>query len=326
MSRKRNVNPSFQNTNDFAAKNSATMFSPFTQSSKTDKFRQLEFAHVRSLTDWSTTRFKWKGLPDTVDARFLETQLFYQGFAVFYYDSRLGRYLVARATIMGQPNVYGNPTMFRTMDMPGYKGIVLKPSQCVPIWSSYSRMVERDLVLLYAARLAEVDLSLKTVARAMRINTIVSAKRSQHLSMVNMFKQLDEGIDVLYMDESFEMDAVQPLDLGINPQVLSSLRDEKNQLWNEAMTQLGIGNSNQDKKERLVADEVAANDEQIIIARNAAMKPRREAAEQINRMFDLSVSVEWDDMQDEMLAPQNQEVDNGDVHDGASGSDSDTRD
>ena len=321
MSKRVSKNATFQNANEFAAKNSGTMLSPFTQASKTDKYKQLEFAHVRSLTDWSTTRFRWHGMPDTIDTRFLEVMMFYQGFAVFYYDTRLSRYLVARATIMGQPNVYGNPTMFRTMDMPGYRGIVLKPSQCVPIWSSYSRLVERDLVMLYAARLAEVDVSLRTVARAMRINTIVSAKRSQHLSFVNMFKQLDEGIDVLYTDENFDLTDVSSLDLGINPSILASLRDEKNQLWNEAMTQLGIGNSNQDKKERLVAAEVGANDDQIIIARNAAMKPRREAAEQINRMFDLSVSVEWDDMQNEMMIAK--EGNNGDVHDGTSGTDSD---
>jgi hypothetical protein len=61
------------------------------------------------------------------------------------------------------------------------------------------------------------------------------------------------------------------------------------------MTFLGINNSNQDKRERLVADEVAANDQQISAARNSAMGARKYACEQINKRFGLDISVEWNE-------------------------------
>ena len=126
------------------------------------------------------------------------------------------------------------------------------------------------------------------------MNTVVSATRSQQLSLQNLMRQREEGVDVIYSDETLALDTVQALDLSVNPQTLAGLRDERNQLWNEAMTVLGIGNANQDKKERLVASEVGANNDQVLISRNAALKARRDAADQINRMFELDISVEWD--------------------------------
>ena len=233
-------------------------------------------------------------MPDTVDTRFLERQLFLQGFALFYFDKRFMRYMAVQASEIGQPNVYGNPVSFQTVSMPGYSSIRLNSKNCVPIWSSYTRTVEWDVVRLYAARLAEIDMSLNLVSKAMRVNTVVSATRSQQLSLQNLMRQREEGVDVIYSDETLALDTVQALDLSVNPQTLAGLRDERNQLWNEAMTVLGIGNANQDKKERLVASEVGANNDQVLISRNAALKARRDAADQINRMFELDISVEWD--------------------------------
>ena len=137
-------------------------------------------------------------------------------------------------------------------------------------------------------------MSLNLVSKAMRVNTVVSATRSQQLSLQNLMRQREEGVDVIYSDETLALESVQALDLSVNPQTLAGLRDERNQLWNEAMTVLGIGNANQDKKERLVASEVGANNDQVLISRNAALKARRDAADQINRMFELDISVEWD--------------------------------
>ena len=288
MSAKRNSQKTYQEMMGLSGQHG------FTSSSNVDKLRTMEHNYMRNMTEWSLTRFKWVGMPDTVDTRFLERQLFLQGFALFYFDKRFMRYMAVRASEIGQPNVYGNPVSFQTVSMPGYSSIRLNSKNCVPIWSSYTRTVEWDVVRLYAARLAEIDMSLNLVSKAMRVNTVVSAARSQQLSLQNLMRQREEGVDVIYSDETLALDTVQALDLSVNPQTLAGLRDERNQLWNEAMTVLGIGNANQDKKERLVASEVGANNDQVLISRNAALKARRDAADQINRMFELDISVEWD--------------------------------
>ena len=59
------------------------------------------------------------------------------------------------------------------------------------------------------------------------------------------------------------------------------------------MTFLGVGNAKQDKKERLVADEVNANNEQIETSRYSMLQARQDACKQINEMFGLNVSVDF---------------------------------
>ena len=71
------------------------------------------------------------------------------------------------------------------------------------------------------------------------------------------------------------------------------LQAYKHNLWNEAMTFLGVGNAKQDKKERLVADEVSANDEQIQGSRYIMLNARQDACNEINKMFGLNISVDF---------------------------------
>ena len=50
------------------------------------------------LIEMAVSRFEWKGLPDTVDTRYLELALLTDGKAVFFYDEVLG-YLALRCAI-----------------------------------------------------------------------------------------------------------------------------------------------------------------------------------------------------------------------------------
>jgi hypothetical protein len=85
---------------------------------------------------------------------------------------------------------------------------------------------------------------------------------------------------------------VQALQTGVHF-VADKLMAYKHNLWNEAMTFLGIGNAKQDKKERLVEAEVSANDEQIQSSRYVMLRARQEACEKINDMFGLNISVDF---------------------------------
>lgn len=304
----------FQEPSDFARKDlkARRASHPIANSRTLEKDIIVEF-YLNSLSEWSATRFTWENLPDSIDERFLETTLFYNGMALFYKDKRFDKFMAVKAMNVGAPNVEHNPTSFRTVAMPGYQSITLGIKNAVPIWARYSRTPEIDIVMLYAQRIAEIDITINMVTRAMRVNKIVSAPRSQQLSLNNIMRQQQQGVDVIYTDETFDSSQVQAFDVGVDPRILPALRDEKNQIWNDAMTLLGIENANQDKKERLVVSEVSANNGQIQVARNAAMKSRQECADRINDMFGLDLKVRWNA---DVLQEKEME-NNGNLHDEA---------
>jgi hypothetical protein len=79
------------------------------------------------------------------------------------------------------------------------------------------------------------------------------------------------------------------------PYVADKLYQLKTQIWNEALTYLGISNLNVQKKERLVSDEVIRSMGGVIASRYSRLQARREACDAINRMFGLDISCDFRD-------------------------------
>ena len=73
------------------------------------------------------------------------------------------------------------------------------------------------------------------------------------------------------------------------PFVARDLYELKSEYWNEALTYLGISNVNTTKKERMVTDEVIRNMGGTIASRYSRLEMRRQACEQINKMFGLDI-------------------------------------
>ena len=67
----------------------------------------------------------------------------------------------------------------------------------------------------------------------------------------------------------------------------------KTQIWNEALTYLGISNISIQKKERLITDEVTRNQGGTIASRYSRLQARREAVDKINAMFGTNIRVDY---------------------------------
>ena len=75
------------------------------------------------------------------------------------------------------------------------------------------------------------------------------------------------------------------------PFLIDKLENHKHQIWNEALTYLGIDNANTDKKERLITDEVESNNELINYYINCFYKTRKEACDLINKKYNLNIKI-----------------------------------
>ena len=73
--------------------------------------------------------------------------------------------------------------------------------------------------------------------------------------------------------------------------VFKDLQIQKHMILNEFFSDIGVNNANMDKKERMVANEVEANNEQVKACEDVLLRSREEACKQINRIFGLNISV-----------------------------------
>lgn len=261
-----------------------------------------EQMYISTLTELSVNRFQWDGLPEEIDRTFIEKELHFSGLVVFFHSSKglepdetdkYNRYFALKATPQGNINMYDNPTQFQVYGNTMIER-QLNARMCVPIWANTMRVPQRSAIVLYARKLAKIDRTIDITIESLRYSRLVTGNANQRQSLINIMRQVDEGKPVVYTSQNFDPSSVQVFDLGVHPDTLPKLMDARNSLWNQAMGFLGINNANQDKRERLVASEVQANDEQVLAVRATALNTRQYACEQINKMYGLHVSVSYD--------------------------------
>ena len=246
--------------------------------------------YYNRLTELSVSMFEWKNLPDTIDPRFLELSLFAEGRSLFFKDETLG-YLALRCTIGGGFNVYRIPTKRQAIASNGYHRD-LNITNSVLIFNNYLHTNSMLDVQIFAERLYNLDRAMDVNANAQKTPILIKCNENERLSLENVFMKYDGNIPVIYADKSFNTDSITVLKTDA-PYVADKLYTLKAQIWNEALTYLGISNINITKKERMITDEVMRNQGGTVASRYSRLEMRRQACDEINRMFGLNIWVDY---------------------------------
>lgn len=246
------------------------------------------------LTELSISMFKWKNLPPTIDARFLELALFGDGKAVFFMDEDLG-YLALRCMIGGLWNVYNVPTERTAYATNGYQ-MRLDMDNSVLIYNNMIRTNSTLMVELYSRRLWDIDRTIDINVKSQKTPIFLQCSESQRLTLKNLYMKYEGNEPFIFGDKSINLDDIRVLSTQA-PYVADKLYQIKAQIWNEALTYLGISNINIQKKERLITDEVQRNQGGTLASRLSRLKARQQACEEINRMFGLDI---WCDYNEEI--------------------------
>ena len=145
-------------------------------------------------------------------------------------------------------------------------------------------------IQLYAMKLTNIERTIDTNIIAQKMPIIIRCSERQKLSLKQVMNQRNDNEPVIYGDKSLDTNQMEVLKTDA-PIVFDKLQIQKHAVWNECMTFLGINNANMDKRERLVDDEVQANNEQVKASEDVMLKAREKACELINEIFKLNVRV-----------------------------------
>lgn len=247
--------------------------------------------YLRRLMELSMSMFAWKNLPNTVDPRYIELRLFETGSVVFFKDDVLGE-LCLDCIQQGNFDVYGNPITRRAYSCYNNYQKVLSNKDSVIIWNNYLRTNSVTDIQLYAKRLWDLDRSVDVNAKAQKTPVLIQCNEKQKLSMKNLYMQYDGNTPVIFADNNIDINGVKVISTQA-PYVADKLYQLKNQIWNEALTYLGISNLNINKQERLITDEVSSSQGSTISSRYSRLECRKQAVEKINEMFGLDIEVDY---------------------------------
>lgn len=256
-----------------------------------DATQEIQWMLERKLMEISMNRFTWTGMEELgINIRWMEMAINFTALAVFHQilTPEFGeKYEALRGGAGPRLTRTGDPSSFWIYTMDATPNEEIKAEDCVPIWGNFMRIPDWDIITVYARRMANIDRTLDINIKQLRHPKILKTTTNSSLSIRNLSRQIDEGVDAIEVDTSSldPLDAIEVLDMGIDKDQLLNTHIFRTREWSECMTMLGINNSNQDKKERLTAAETAGNDDVIATIRETNLKARRIACDQINEKY-----------------------------------------
>ena len=255
--------------------------------------------YYERLLELSISMFKWDNLPDTIDERFLELSLFGDGMCVFFKDEALDNYLALRCMIGGMLDVYNIPTDRRAYAANGYnKPLTEKDSVII-----FNNMIHTNSVLMveyYAKRLWDIDRTIDVNVKAQKTPILIRCSETERLTMKNVYKNYTGNEPVITATKQLNPNEFSVLKTDA-PFVADRLMATRNNIWNEALTYLGISNTAFNKKERMLASEAGNLNGDTVASRYSKLNARRQACEQINKMFGLEI---WCDFRKDYQIPE----------------------
>lgn len=251
--------------------------------------RTYDYYFMR-LSNIAVSIFEWKNLPDTVDARFLEMSIFRNGMCLFFEDPVIG-FLALPCAIGGKLNVYNIPTMRRAFAANGYYAM-RDESNSVIIYHNYFHDVPTWDVEMFAQRLAEYQRTIDVNVGAQKTPVLLACDDDQKASVENAYLSYSGNTPVIVANKAMNPNMITVLKTDA-PFVADAIEELRVMVWNDAMSYLGVSNVNVTKKERLITDEVQRNMGGVLASRNSPLQMRRQAADEINKMFNLNIEVDY---------------------------------
>lgn len=244
------------------------------------------------MSNLAMNRFVWEGLPQGLEGRHIEKALFEYGQCAFYDDDTVGL-ICLPAIPSNYRNVYGDPTSLVLHGLNYKKDVKMK--DVVRIMNNDTCHPTMHTVNYYVEKMYKVDKAMDKNLDKIKTPYIIGSSKQNELTMKNLMKQIKNDEEEIYYDEKLTNGGdvgVKILDLNV-PYFIDKLQQHKNDLLCEFLTVMGLNNSNanNNKKERLLVDEVNINNGEILMYLDVDFKNRKKACEEINKKFGLNVTV-----------------------------------
>nr|DAM30799.1 MAG TPA: upper collar protein [Caudoviricetes sp.] len=247
--------------------------------------------------------FEWVNLPQSMNARFLEQCLYYTGQATLIYDKKYG-FINTKCAGSGNINIYGIPNRFNCFSY-GYKSMrdlytginplltdqqkeENKDKECILVMNNVDRLPTAGSMELFAWRLYLAQRTCDVNISGQRFPVMIVGDDKQRLMLENLYNQYNGNQPFIFGNkDQINGDILKAIKTD-SPYVVDKITDYKKEIWNEALTYLGINNMSIQKKERLTENESNENNELVNMNLQAMLFPRQQACREFNEKFGLT--------------------------------------
>lgn len=248
--------------------------------------------------------FEYKGLPDTIPAKYLELLLQINGYACI--AEHQGKLYAYYGGLGGEPDEYYQPTIC----------VVANPAQkfskeyrigkdCVIMRNDVLLYGMTPLYRRYATAMVENDISFRMASINTRVTAHITAPDDGTKDAADMYlEDLSNGkLGAIAVNEFLEGIKVLPASNSLR--TFTDLIEYQQYLKASWYNEIGLNANYNMKREKLSTTESQMNNDALLPLVDEMLRCRKEAVEEINKMFGTEISVEfgssWAKLEQEMM-------------------------
>lgn len=239
--------------------------------------------------------FKYENLPPTIPRDALENYILSNGYGGVTNNPIYG--LVAVPCTKYGVGLYPNYEPLAQYCTPLMQGTNLTIGRDIVVIKNNSYQISCDsIVKRYARMLADFDATENIIISNMRMQVLPSfdnedsAESFKAVMVANRLGQVDSVIDKSFLQKG----TFTPYASGANTTKINDVVSARNEVLRTFLAEIGITSAN-DKRERMVVDEVNVNSQMLLFNVSDMLESRQKAVEQINALYGTNITVDLSD-------------------------------
>ena len=252
--------------------------------------------YFRQMLSLAENVFEFKNLPENVDLAFINKTLVRQGAIAWFKDEDLGLIALPYTSILSK-DVYGRPTSIIVEGQNGYTRnlrntlnntefvIMYDNNSLYPIYLDICQISER---IALCVRTQDVNIKQQRTPRVWK------TPQDKKMSIQRAVDNIDAFSDTVETYESTKLQDLSAI-LAPAPFVTDKIDLHLDKLWAEFFRLIGVANLQEQKRERVIRDEMIVSQGGTIASRFSRFEPRKRAVEKINKIFGSNIEVSYYD-------------------------------
>ena len=248
--------------------------------------------YLRQLLTLAENVFEFDGLPEFIDVSYLNKQLLRKGSVAFFKDEVMGLLALPYNNI-GTLDVYGRPKSIQVIARNGYTR-TLKQGEFVIMYDNNGRYPLLMDIYQNAERIALCKRVIDINISQQRTPRIWLTNSDKKRSVEDLVNDIDGNVERVLAYDNINLDDLQAV-CEPAPFVADKIDIHLEKEWAEFFRLIGVANLVEQKKERLIQDEMTASLGGTIASRYSRFEPRKRAIKEINKKFGTNIKVRYYD-------------------------------
>ena len=237
--------------------------------------------------------FEFKNLPNFIDVSYLNKILLRNGSTAFFKDETLG-VIALPYDVVGNLDIYGRPMSIMARAANGTYYRRLNSDEFIIMYDNNSRHSIYMDICQMAERIALCKRTIDVNIVQQRTPRIWKTSQDKKKTLEDMLSNIDGMMENIATYESIDIDDMSVV-LAPAPFVADKIDLHLDKEWSEFYRLIGVANLIEQKKERMIKDEMSASQGGTIASRFSRFEPRKRAIEEINKKFKINIEVSYYD-------------------------------